>query len=69
MKKIVLKVNGMMCTGCENRIKNAVSLLEGVEEVLASHVEGTVNISANDDADISAVKEAIEDLGFEIIEG
>lgn len=69
MKKIVLKVNGMMCAGCENRIKNAISLIDGVEEVLASHVDSTVNISASDDADINVVKEAIEDLGFEITEG
>lgn len=69
MKKIVLKVNGMMCAGCENRIKNAVSLIASVEEVLASHVDGIVNISASDDIDINVVKEAIEDLGFEIIEG
>lgn len=69
MKKIVLKVKGMMCTGCENRIKNAVSLIDGVEEVLASHIDGIVNVSASDDTKIDMVKEAIEDLGFEIIEG
>lgn len=69
MKKIVLKVKGMMCVGCENRIKNAVSLIDGVEEVLASHIDGIVNVSASDDAKIDMVKEAIEDLGFEIIEG
>lgn len=69
MKKIVLKVNGMMCAGCENRIKNAISLIDGVEEVFASHVDSTVNIAASDDVDINVVKEAIEDLGFEIIEG
>ena len=33
MKEIKLKINGMMCAGCENRVKSAVSLIEGVEKV------------------------------------
>ena len=31
MKEIVLKVNGMMCGGCENRVKNVVQNIDGVE--------------------------------------
>ena len=33
MKEINIKVKGMMCEGCENRIKNAVSTINGVESV------------------------------------
>ena len=32
MKEIVLNVKGMMCGGCENRVKNALSTIEGVQE-------------------------------------
>ena len=31
LKEIEIKVKGMMCEGCENRIKNALSTINGVE--------------------------------------
>ena len=64
MKEIILKVTGMMCEGCENRIQNAVKNMEGVETVVANHQEGTVKLSLNENADISKIKEKIEDIGF-----
>ena len=30
MEKIIIKVNGMVCGGCEKRVKNA---LENIEEI------------------------------------
>ena len=66
MKEIILKVTGMMCEGCENRIQNAVKNMEGVETVVANHQEGTVNLSLNENADISKIKEKIEDIGFTV---
>lgn len=33
MKELRLKINGMMCGGCENRVKNALSEIDGVENV------------------------------------
>ena len=66
MKEIILKVTGMMCEGCENRIKNAVKNMEGVETVVANHQEGTVKLSLNENADISKIKEKIEDIGFAV---
>ena len=42
MKETKLKINGMMCEGCENRVKSAVSLIEGVEKVEADHNTGTL---------------------------
>ena len=66
MKEIILKVTGMMCEGCENRIQNAVKNIEGVETVVANHQEGTVKLSLNENADISKIKEKIEDIGFTV---
>ena len=31
MEKLEIKVKGMMCEGCENRIKNALFTIDGVE--------------------------------------
>ena len=66
MKEIVLKVKGMACGGCENRIQNAIKNMEGIEKVVASHKEGTVTI-ITDEIDINVIKEKIEDLGFDVL--
>ncbi|MBQ2917431.1 MAG: heavy-metal-associated domain-containing protein [Clostridia bacterium] len=65
MKEAIIKVNGMMCTGCENRVKNALSELAGIEGVEASFAEGIVKVILNEQINIEVIKEKIEDLGFE----
>lgn len=67
MKEINLKVEGMVCSGCENRVKNALKTVPEVEEVTASHIDGTVVITLNKDIDVDTLKEKIEDLGFEVL--
>ena len=37
MEEIILKVEGMHCSGCENRVKSALSQIDGIESVEASH--------------------------------
>ena len=68
MKEIQLKINGMMCVGCENRVKSAVSLIEGAEKVEADHNTGIVIVTSKEDIDISKIKEKIIDIGYEIEE-
>lgn len=68
MKEIILKVEGMVCNGCENRVQNALKNIDGVTNVRANHTTNTVTIMA--DATVSEIilKEKIQDIGFEIIE-
>lgn len=66
MKETIIKVQGMACEGCENRIQNALKNMEGIEKVVANHKEGTVIVKANE-IDIDKVKERIEDLGFTVL--
>ena len=66
MKEIEIKVNGMMCNGCENRIQNALNQIEGIEEVNANHEDGTVKIKANENINEQEIKNIIEEIGFEI---
>ncbi len=68
MKEIKLKINGMMCEGCENRVKSALALIEGVENVDANHNTGMVTVTTKEDLDISKIKEKIIDIGYEIEE-
>ena len=67
MKEIILKVEGMSCGGCENRVQNAVKTIEGVEEVVADHLNCTVTVKANN-VDEAVIKEKIEDLGYSVVE-
>ena len=68
MKEITIKVNGMVCGGCENRVKNAVSNIEGVEEVTADHELGVVTVKANENVSEEVIKNKIDDIGFEVVE-
>ena len=66
--EMIFKVEGMMCGGCENRVQNALKTLDGVENVVASHTKGTVTVTLNKEVDRNAVKEKIQDLGYEVKE-
>ena len=66
MKKIELNVKGMSCTGCENRIKNAVSSIDGVVDVTANFKTGVVTVDLDDKIDENTISERIEDIGFEV---
>ena len=67
MNEIILEVKGMMCEGCENRIKNVVKNIEGVKDVEADHNTGKVIITLNNKVEKSTISEAINDIGYEVI--
>ena len=63
-----LDVDGMVCDGCENSVKLALAGLAGVEVVYADHETKTVRVEHDPDAiDETALGEAIEAIGFELI--
>ncbi len=66
MKEIEFSVEGMMCSGCENRVKNALSLIDGVEAVKANFETGVVRITLTKEVLENELKEAIEDLGYKV---
>ena len=68
MKETIIKVEGMVCNGCENRVQNALKNIDGVEKVVADHTTGTVTVIAKNEVEESAIKEKIEDIGFEVKE-
>ena len=68
MKELKIKINGMVCGECENRVKTALSEISGVESVDADHNTGIVTIKSEKDLEIAQIKEKIIDLGYEIIE-
>lgn len=67
MKEMILKVNGMVCEGCENRVQNAIKSVKGVKKVVASHVAGNVTVLAKENVTETQIKEKIENIGFEVV--
>ncbi len=68
MKETIIKVTGMVCNGCENRVQNALKTIEGVENVVANYKNGTVTITSKEEVSENVMKEKIEDIGFEVKE-
>ena len=68
--KIEIKISGMSCTGCENRVENILKNIENVESVNANYNTGIVEIGTNNikNLDIDMIKETLEDLGYDILE-
>lgn len=65
MERYELHVEGMSCTGCEERVTNAAERVEGVRRVDADHETGTVEIAAEEDTEES-VRQAIHDAGYDL---
>lgn len=68
MRETIIKVEGMVCSGCENRVQNALKNIKGVEKVIANHINGTVIVTTNSEVGKDTLKEKIEDIGFKVKE-
>ncbi len=69
MKELELNVVGMHCSGCENRVKNAISDIKEVKEVKANHETGKVNVSLKKDCNdeiLKEIKKVVERLDFKV---
>ena len=68
--KIEIRISGMSCTGCENRVENILKNIENVESVNANYNTGIIEIETNNikDLNIDIIKETLEDLGYDILE-
>ena len=66
MKETIINVKGMVCEGCEKRVKNALGEIKGIEKVEANYKTGIVKILANEDIERKNMEEVIEDIGFEV---
>lgn len=64
--KMTLKVNGMHCDGCENRVQKVLSDVVGVTKVVADHKTGEVELRVTAAANENEIKEKIAHLGYEL---
>ena len=63
----VIKVEGMACNACENRVQNALKEMNGVQEVKADHEKAIVTVKGNENMNIEEICSRIEDLGYDVI--
>jgi len=66
MKNIELNIEGMKCEGCVNRIKNALSIIKGIDSFDLSLENKKLTISVKKEKTIDEVIKKIEALGFGI---
>ncbi len=70
MKTEILKIGGMHCAACAARIEKALQKLEGVKDVSVKiTTERAAVLYDTHLLSFSAIKEAIEDAGYQVIEG
>jgi copper chaperone len=68
MEQLALTVTGMTCSGCENAVKRAVSLLDGVADVTASHLDDRVTLTYDaTKVDRASIAKRIEDAGYHVV--
>ena len=69
MESISLKINGMKCTGCSQRVEKALKNTEGIEKVNVNFDSRNAEIKYNKETvSIKEIKEVITDIGFEVEE-
>lgn len=69
MGTFVLQVEGMSCTGCEQRIGTVLHRVAGVRDVAADHITGRVEIRVGSElADTGELVERIETAGYRVAE-
>ena len=66
MKK-TLKVEGMMCSHCEARVKKALEAVEGVESAVADHNSGTATVTLSAPVADDALRAAVEAQDYKVL--
>lgn len=65
--KTVIKVEGMMCSHCENRVTTVLSALEGVSSVVVDLEGNTVTVEHAENVTFETLKNEIEDQGYDVL--
>lgn len=64
----VIKIEGMMCNGCSERVRKALEALPEVENAVVSHEAGNAVVTAKDGTDLAVLKTAVLNQGFDVID-
>lgn len=68
MENIILNVDGMSCSHCENAIKKAVGALDGVNSVTVNLKKKTVTVEyESQKVTVDSIKNEITEQGYDVI--
>ena len=63
----IIKIEGMMCPHCEAHVKKALETLEGVENVVPSHVEKKATLTLTSPVSDETLKATVEAQGYKVL--
>ena len=65
MREIKLKIEGMHCAGCSNRLEKILNNVDGVKSAKVSLEEKSADIKYNEEeVELNTILQEIEDAGF-----
>jgi len=67
MSTAVYTVKGMTCSGCMNKVTNAVTAVDGVTDVDVDISNGELTVTGDAELDGDKVRAAVADAGYEIV--
>ncbi len=62
-----IKVEGMHCVHCADKVKKALESIKGVKKVAVDVASGNVAIVSKSEIDDNTLVAAIENLGYKIV--
>ncbi|WP_294400436.1 heavy metal translocating P-type ATPase [uncultured Ruminococcus sp.] len=65
--ELTLHIKGMMCGHCEATVKNCLEAFPEVEEAIVSHEAGAAVLKLNAQPNLSAIKKAIKEKGYQVL--
>ena len=68
MTEIKIKIDGMMCEKCENRVNEAIKRNLKVKKVISSHKDKLTTIICKDNYSDEQIKNTISETGYTILE-
>ena len=67
MEKIELKIKGMHCVSCENKVKEAISSLKGVKDAKVDYAAEKATIEFDSEkTNIENITKTIKNAGYEV---
>jgi len=68
MKTITLKIEGMMCSHCQNQVQNTFSEVNGVSEVIVDLENATATVTYNEEqVQQNEIIEALKDTNYTVV--
>lgn len=68
MKTYRLKIEGMSCDSCSNRVQKALLKIPGVHDASASVSTKAGYVAADESVSFDLIKKTITDLGFQVVD-